>query len=231
MRISLRRWSMICSVIATLAAEPRVDQYGDPLPPHALARLGTLRFRTDKEVDTFAISPDGKTLATAEPWKVCLWDLQTGRLRHAVEVPGDYTFHLQFAPNGRTLLIETDYYARVPNRPPFNHYLLSIASVEQGKLLWRTMAYEDEKNEDPNGPPLLKPLGTRALTTAGFLADSNIVFTLLRNGGRDDTKDSVVLWDTTTGKQLDEFPDIVNVTGSLDGKTLAGGTAAGAIKL
>src|ERR1700726_2486617 len=43
--------------------EPRTDAYGDPLPPDALARLGTLRFRS---VSFFAFTADGKTIVRSE---------------------------------------------------------------------------------------------------------------------------------------------------------------------
>src|SRR5262249_11937974 len=44
----------------------RTDRYGDPLPEHSVARLGSLgHFRPGMRVNHAAFSPDGKTVALA----------------------------------------------------------------------------------------------------------------------------------------------------------------------
>src|SRR5262249_29248180 len=69
---------------ATPAAENKpqaaVDRFGDPLPERAVARLGTIRFRTGGLVHSCAYSPDGKTLAAGNADNtISLFDAATGK--------------------------------------------------------------------------------------------------------------------------------------------------------
>jgi WD40 repeat protein len=61
----------------------RCDHYGDPLPAGAIARLGTTRFRHGGRIDSVAVAPNGKTIATAGTSSgsiVRLWDARSGKL-------------------------------------------------------------------------------------------------------------------------------------------------------
>jgi RNA polymerase sigma factor (sigma-70 family) len=61
-------------------APPALDFRGDPLPPGAVARLGTIRFRAGGSFESVAFSPDGKTLITGSGGaELTLWDAATGR--------------------------------------------------------------------------------------------------------------------------------------------------------
>ena len=61
----------------------RTDLYGDPLPPGAVARIGTLRDNFGFKTGDIVLSPDGKALtATSSFWllPLRLWDVETGRV-------------------------------------------------------------------------------------------------------------------------------------------------------
>jgi len=65
---------------------PRKDLYGDPLPPDAVARMGTVRLRHGSGVTCLAVSPDGRKVAAGgSDGTVRLWDVATGRLSSTLE--------------------------------------------------------------------------------------------------------------------------------------------------
>jgi RNA polymerase sigma factor (sigma-70 family) len=92
----------------------RVDRYGDPLPPHALARFGSVRYRHQWTIFTSAISPDGRLLAGAGGQSVQIWEAETGRTVQRWSLPsyGSFVLALAFMPDGKNLAsyaeVETD---------------------------------------------------------------------------------------------------------------------------
>src|SRR5579862_3185915 len=69
--------------------KPAVDRYGDPLPPHAIARLGTLRFRGTNMVLQAAVVPGGKQiLGMGFGTTIVMWDAATGKELRRFEGPG-----------------------------------------------------------------------------------------------------------------------------------------------
>lgn len=84
------------------------DRFGDPLPASAIARMGTVRFRSAEGVRSTAISPDGKYAATitflGQP---TIWDVPTGKLVHKfeVEVNGiSIAGPILFSPDGKRIV-------------------------------------------------------------------------------------------------------------------------------
>src|SRR5215510_8245801 len=67
---ALRLTALVLIVLGSaLAAQvpedkPRVDALGDPLPPGAILRLGTIRWRPSGSIKHLAFAPDGKRLAS-----------------------------------------------------------------------------------------------------------------------------------------------------------------------
>jgi RNA polymerase sigma factor (sigma-70 family) len=85
----------------------RTDRHGDPLPPGAIARLGTLRFRHGQHIKAVAWSPDGKAVISAGPGGSLVWhDVSTGKKvgsfgGEAADVAVSDV--VAFAPDGKSL--------------------------------------------------------------------------------------------------------------------------------
>src|SRR5690349_14041934 len=61
----------------------RLDLHGDPLPPGAAARLGSVRFHHEGSIIGTAFSPDGKIIVAACTDNIRLllrfWEMATGK--------------------------------------------------------------------------------------------------------------------------------------------------------
>lgn len=84
------------------AAQPRrTDLHGDPLPPGAIARLGTVRLRSG--ADCIAFSPDGKVLVSGDNAGLLAWDAATGAPLGGFTDKGP-AMAARYAADGKTLL-------------------------------------------------------------------------------------------------------------------------------
>lgn len=99
-------FTLVC-IASSLAAEPRVDQYGDPLPDGAIARFGTVRYRigSTRVLRSFAVSPDGRSLAFEDAHGVTFMDLDTGVRRASFRpqslTDGNARFGITYSPDGK----------------------------------------------------------------------------------------------------------------------------------
>jgi WD40 repeat protein len=91
--------------------KPRVDLYGDPLPAGAIARLGTLRFRS---ADGFYMmgrsslewTPDGRFLVSGGARSAIIWDAATGsELRRLGDKQGQAFGPASLSPDGKLVAV------------------------------------------------------------------------------------------------------------------------------
>jgi WD40 repeat protein len=88
----------------TKTRKPRLDLFGDPLPPGARARLGTLRLRQGGAIQQFDFAPDGKMAAASNDGRVCFWDVATGKEVHCLENAfSGFGAGVAFSPDGKIL--------------------------------------------------------------------------------------------------------------------------------
>jgi WD40 repeat protein len=87
---------------------PRLDRYGDPLPPGAIARLGTARLRHGDKICAIAFSPDGKLLASASlDGTVSLWRPATGKEVRRLQFAGENPCDFAWDSDGKQIVVST----------------------------------------------------------------------------------------------------------------------------
>lgn len=104
---------LVCLAVA--APDERRDLSDDPLPPGAIARLGTVRYRAEGACEHVVWSPAGDVLASSGRRGVVLWEAATGKRLRTIpprEEPGRKLLISPtapaFAPDGQTLLVGYD---------------------------------------------------------------------------------------------------------------------------
>jgi len=83
---------------------PRTDRYGDPLPPGAAMRLGTVRFRQTPFFRHINYSPDGQLVVTdSGQHRLLVWDARDGNKLREIDVGIKSISHFTFSPDGKTI--------------------------------------------------------------------------------------------------------------------------------
>jgi RNA polymerase sigma factor (sigma-70 family) len=237
---------------ALVARQPgdgiHTDRQGDPLPPGALLRLGTLRFRHNTWVGSVAVSPNGKVIAISGSRRVRLWDAATGKELHRFDLPRSYETPLAFSPNGKILATGSgDHIVRlwdsssrkrlgqlVGHKAPPGGSLVPgiyhIAFSPDGKTLASSGSDQTVRLWDLGTARQLHRFEAAPVKNAwplgifAFSPDGNTLIV----AGRPDSPGAITVWDPATGKEVRHWQApsaIASLVLSPDGKTIATGAA------
>jgi WD40 repeat protein len=177
------------------------DLAGDPLPPGAVARLGTTRYRLRDWAARFSLYKDGSRLLwIAQDSTVTIMDVETGKATDSfkdAELPRANTSDL--SPDGR-FLAQSE---MVRSDKGFAS-LLRLYDLKDRKTVWTVR---------PKGAEL------QLISAIRFTPDGRRLLTLSRPG-------DVRVWDAATGDELrrENIPDTAyQFQLSPDGRTIAAG--------
>ena len=170
-------------------AKPAVDGLGDPLPPGAILRLGTLRHRVQNFPFAWQSRPEGMSYLTQHGSEIRRVDADSGRVLEAWPVPNNHPV-VGFSPDGRYLLTATRRVfttgARLKGKKYTQDFVLTLYDQDQRKAVWtKTEKIEDDVEE------------WKWVDTCRFSPDGKYIATGTRHG-----LGSTRLWNAATGAEL-----------------------------
>ncbi|MGC8641819.1 MAG: sigma-70 family RNA polymerase sigma factor [Isosphaeraceae bacterium] len=128
--------------------KPTTDRYGDPLPPGAVMRLGTVRFRQAQGIRHIVYSPDGRLVVTdSGQYRFVVRDARDGKTLRQVDLGVEILEDLVFSPDG-TILATGEANPRGPQ--------IRLWRVGDGALLWQ---FKPQKNAYATIPAAFSPDG------------------------------------------------------------------------
>jgi RNA polymerase sigma factor (sigma-70 family) len=157
---------------------PKVDRYGDPLPPGAAMRLGTVRFRQASHLKHIAYSPDGQLVVTEDEQDILVVrDTRDGKLLRRIDFGIEGVFDFTFSPDGTS--IATVGFRMEPKRNAVANHL-TFTEVATGRAV-RRGEWDDQDNVE----------------TVAYVPDGKTVATVSIKG-------MLRLWDVATAKPRHE---------------------------
>jgi RNA polymerase sigma factor (sigma-70 family) len=230
------------SAVAPPGAGPKLtDRYGDPLPPGALARMGTTRFRPGNSMERVVFSPDGKLLASFG-WNhvICVWEAVSGKEVRRIACNRAGADLLEFWDNGRAIAAGGDTGLRVWDIVSGKERDSILADLRQYNALsadGKTLVSAHFKGEELCLFDIARGVQTHTLPAQGVVAvcispDGKTVAA----AGIDNI---IRLWDAACGQELRKLDarlvhtdgDIVSLAFSPDGQTLAAALVNQVIRL
>jgi RNA polymerase sigma factor (sigma-70 family) len=190
------------------------DLFGDPLPPHALARMGTVRFRHGALVSAVAFSQDGNVVASGSyDNTVRLWEPLTGKeILWYPREKMEQVWSIALSPDGQLLCVGG-----------VSHFL-HLYSLRTGKVIcqcsfanklggFKAVAFSPDGKTIAGGS-ITRKIGLWDVTT-GMLRhelqghEDRVTSVSFSPDGKTLVSASldrtVRLWDTLTGKELHRF--------------------------
>ena len=158
------------------AQSPRTDLYGDPLPPGAAMRLGTVRYRQGANFRRILYSSDGQLVVSAshdvgERHGLVVRDARNANKLREIDLDIGETQDFAFAPDGKTIAAVG--FQIEPKRNVLRNDLV-FADVATGRVI-SSKTWDDDLGVDD----------------VAYAADGKLVVTM----GRDET---VRIWDVAT---------------------------------
>lgn len=220
----------------------RTDALGDPLPPAALARLGSQRFVHGPGLHFVTFAKDDRTLFSVGTSSVRCWETATGKEHGAFEFAADeHAAALAVSADARFVACSADAH-------------VTIRDLHTGKALQRVstrtttshLAFGPEARSvvwsSPDGTLHLSELtgdrktrefkGMQQVRSLALSADGKLLATLLAG------QDRAILYDVASGKRLRQYtvgenrhgqPAITGIALHPDGKLLYATTSEGTV--
>jgi RNA polymerase sigma factor (sigma-70 family) len=166
--------SGVVKAAASLPAAARVDRYGDPLPPGAVMRLGTVRYRQASDIAHIAHSADGQFVVTqGQDGLLVIRGARDGKVLRQVDLRKEGLRDFTISPDGRTIACIA--FQLDPKRNGVANHV-TLVEVGTGRVL-RKGEWVDQDNVE----------------AVSYLPDGQTVATVSMKG-------TLRLWDVATAK-------------------------------